>query len=137
MKNQMNLFHGNMNLLTEDGYKSFLDLSFFQSIRIINPFGKLEQCTIKNYGKFDVVELGIMWKQKNIICTKNTKIQLIKNLICTAEHSFNKILKSYNYNFGYEVLSINKQYDIECFGIIGKHYDMVVEDLIITGDLDD
>lgn len=137
MKTEINLFHGDMRLLTEEGYRTFNDLSFFQSIKILTPCGKLEPCTIKSFGLFTVHEIGIMWKPQNIICTKKTKFKLINDLICTAEYSFCKLVKSYNYNFCYEILSINTRHNIECFGIIDKHHDMVVEDLIITGEIDD
>lgn len=88
-------FTGDMRLLTENGYKTFEELSLSSSVNIVEPNGTVTKGFVWSSGEKEVVDVIFQNGRKAIRCTADHRFMLNDGSECEAKDLKGKRLKRY------------------------------------------
>lgn len=88
-------FTGDMRLLTENGYKTFEELSLSSSVNIVEPNGTVTKGFVWSSGEKEVVDVIFQNGRKPIRCTADHRFMLNDGSECEAKDLKGKRLKSF------------------------------------------
>lgn len=89
-------FTKDMQLLTENGYKRFDELSKLESVNLINEKGEISKGRVWSNGIKPVYEIVFAGKKESIKCTENHEFKLNDGSSCLAKDLSGKRLMLFN-----------------------------------------